>query len=103
MAFERRVAELVINELVVAQGRPFRLVGREIQQAPENEVGLLLIEQAQWDYILKLNYKARHSLGKDLPRTVELRSEEHTSELQSPMYLVCRLLLEKKKKKIHHN
>src|SRR5437879_11094936 len=29
----------------------------------------------------------------------EQRSEEHTSELQSPMYLVCRLLLEKKKKK----
>src|SRR5437762_7085344 len=28
---------------------------------------------------------------------VRLRSEEHTSELQSPMYLVCRLLLEKKK------
>src|SRR5437762_7202792 len=28
-----------------------------------------------------------------------LRSEEHTSELQSPMYLVCRLLLEKKKQK----
>src|SRR5437879_7757997 len=27
---------------------------------------------------------------------VEGRSEEHTSELQSPMYLVCRLLLEKK-------
>src|SRR5437764_5818213 len=30
----------------------------------------------------------------------EPRSEEHTSELQSPMYLVCRLLLEKKKE--HH-
>src|SRR5437879_13755915 len=29
------------------------------------------------------------------------RSEEHTSELQSPMYLVCRLLLEKKKKITH--
>src|SRR5437762_4471605 len=29
------------------------------------------------------------------------RSEEHTSELQSPMYLVCRLLLEKKNKKIN--
>src|SRR5437879_2334871 len=28
------------------------------------------------------------------------RSEEHTSELQSPMYLVCRLLLEKKKNTI---
>src|SRR5437879_8194727 len=30
---------------------------------------------------------------------VWIRSEEHTSELQSPMYLVCRLLLEKKKTK----
>src|SRR5437879_10093171 len=30
------------------------------------------------------------------------RSEEHTSELQSPMYLVCRLLLEKKKKIIQN-
>src|SRR2546425_5191010 len=30
------------------------------------------------------------------------RSEEHTSELQSLAYLVCRLLLEKKKKKITH-
>src|SRR3712207_8984304 len=29
------------------------------------------------------------------------RSEEHTSELQSRQYLVCRLLLEKKKKKIN--
>src|SRR5437764_4012098 len=28
-----------------------------------------------------------------------VRSEEHTSELQSPMYLVCRLLLEKKNKR----
>src|SRR5438876_9235502 len=28
---------------------------------------------------------------------VRLRSEEHTSELQSPVHLVCRLLLEKKK------
>src|SRR5438876_2759405 len=30
------------------------------------------------------------------------RSEEHTSELQSPVHLVCRLLLEKKKKKNNH-
>src|SRR5437879_8966001 len=37
----------------------------------------------------------------NVPRTFSrwfpARSEEHTSELQSPMYLVCRLLLEKKK------
>src|SRR2546429_1454650 len=33
--------------------------------------------------------------------TLPWRSEEHTSELQSRLHLVCRLLLEKKKKKIH--
>src|SRR5437879_543342 len=35
---------------------------------------------------------------------IDFRSEEHTSELQSPMYLVCRLLLEKKKNinKLHN-
>src|SRR5690348_17439507 len=32
-----------------------------------------------------------------VPRRWALRSEEHTSELQSPVHLVCRLLLEKKK------
>src|SRR5258708_25689407 len=35
----------------------------------------------------------------ELERQVTKRSEEHTSELQSPDHLVCRLLLEKKKKK----
>src|SRR5437764_4806216 len=38
-------------------------------------------------------------LAQELEARVDLgRSEEHTSELQSPMYLVCRLLLEKKKR-----
>src|SRR3712207_6951666 len=41
--------------------------------------------------------RQRAGLGLDPDR----RSEEHTSELQSRQYLVCRLLLEKKKKKIH--
>src|SRR2546422_6639150 len=34
----------------------------------------------------------------DLPAAHPVRSEEHTSELQSRLHLVCRLLLEKKKK-----
>src|SRR3712207_7329570 len=33
-----------------------------------------------------------------VPRSIPMRSEEHTSELQSRQYLVCRLLLEKKTK-----
>src|SRR2546425_1548693 len=42
---------------------------------------------------------ARHSKGHRGRHG--LRSEEHTSELQSLAYLVCRLLLEKKKKRIN--
>src|SRR2546422_4177826 len=38
-----------------------------------------------------------------LALTLEVRSEEHTSELQSRLHLVCRLLLEKKKKKQHRS
>src|SRR5436189_4698639 len=37
-------------------------------------------------------------LSRSCRRDRDKRSEEHTSELQSPMYLVCRLLLEKKKR-----
>src|SRR5690348_17848794 len=39
----------------------------------------------------------RVSLGAQTFQPRLLRSEEHTSELQSPVHLVCRLLLEKKK------
>src|SRR2546422_6661213 len=38
----------------------------------------------------------------ELPRPADPRSEEHTSELQSRLHLVCRLLLEKKKKTQRH-
>src|SRR5438876_1991820 len=39
-------------------------------------------------------------IGEDLLDPMgSFRSEEHTSELQSPVHLVCRLLLEKKKKR----
>src|SRR5256885_8682054 len=42
--------------------------------------------------------QARRSARRRGRRVREPRSEEHTSELQSPCNLVCRLLLEKKKK-----
>src|SRR2546425_4441159 len=49
---------------------------------------------AQWE-------EAGHRVASPFPRLAyreTMRSEEHTSELQSLAYLVCRLLLEKKKK-----
>src|SRR3712207_7710146 len=42
-------------------------------------------------------HRPRRPRGRRLPRARLRRSEEHTSELQSRQYLVCRLLLEKKK------
>src|SRR2546425_6713285 len=70
----------------------------------------------RWDYDRRGNPRARRAgderrlgdgnLPEIFPRTFRQalteafrRSEEHTSELQSLAYLVCRLLLEKKKKK----
>src|SRR3712207_5279154 len=49
-------------------------------------------EEAAIDLTMAIEY------GQSIP---QLRSEEHTSELQSRQYLVCRLLLEKKTKKKH--
>src|SRR3989441_7835596 len=51
--------------------------------------------------LAELNYwgQAAWSLGLVQAALGGIRSEEHTSELQSLAYLVCRLLLEKKKKK----
>src|SRR5258708_17961795 len=67
-----------------AQANPRLLV--ELQRLLHQHIissvipGVLLVQQA-----LQLDQQAR------------VRSEEHTSELQSPDHLVCRLLLEKKK------
>src|SRR3712207_8796707 len=62
------------------------------------------------DYLCSYEHRTRSGQGQWNRRVIEfllsetvfvtyLRSEEHTSELQSRQYLVCRLLLEKKKKK----
>src|SRR3712207_7053146 len=54
------------------------------------------LEMAQDDNPRILTGAARH-LVRDIETDAAERSEEHTSELQSRQYLVCRLLLEKKK------
>src|SRR5256884_1858724 len=50
-----------------------------------------ILKAAGMKNALRNSHAVQHILG-------ELRSEEHTSELQSRLHLVCRLLLEKKKK-----
>src|SRR3712207_7338483 len=51
--------------------------------------------EGKWD-VFDVEMLARQSMA--IVGYGEIRSEEHTSELQSRQYLVCRLLLEKKKK-----
>src|SRR5258708_11277530 len=46
---------------------------------------------------MEYNFCSGSTISIQLANVVVLRSEEHTSELQSPDHLVCRLLLEKKK------
>src|SRR5205807_2767539 len=59
-----------------------------------------------WSPLVKSTLEPIHdksSTGQGRSMTYRERSEEHTSELQSPCNLVCRLLLEKKKKKEKEN
>src|SRR5690348_17900578 len=62
----------------------------------------LLVSKAHlpnWRWLLIQKATADNELRFSLS-SYQLRSEEHTSELQSPVHLVCRLLLEKKKNSI---
>src|SRR2546422_6111840 len=55
--------------------------------------------RAEIGYVLARRYWGRGLMTEAARAVVEWRSEEHTSELQSRLHLVCRLLLEKKKKR----
>src|SRR5690606_40068283 len=72
------VVELTADDEVVVQ----RLLGRAAEQNRADDT----------DVVIRRRLEVYHD------QTTPLRSEEHTSELQSRENLVCRLLLEKKKK-----
>src|SRR5256885_10287499 len=70
--------------------RSFQLAARWVDSLEIG--GVIVFSGSPFDIATKLNALQRRSR----------RSEEHTSELQSPCNLVCRLLLEKKKKNRTH-
>src|SRR5256885_9500744 len=55
-----------------------------------------LFRSGEYDYLLRVVVKDTRDYERLLREKLYKRSEEHTSELQSPCNLVCRLLLEKK-------
>src|SRR2546423_9891362 len=66
-----------------------------------NQFRLVTFQQSAAASISHVAFVVRHKHMQHLSRSNSVeRSEEHTSELQSLAYLVCRLLLEKKKKTI---
>src|SRR2546422_6590065 len=82
-----------IDRIEIAKGRQDTRVEEIVQLARKQGVPVRFEDRGQLD---------RLANSKDHQGVVALaaaRSEEHTSELQSRLHLVCRLLLEKKKKK----
>src|SRR5437016_7392481 len=65
--------------------------------APRYGFNLFKSGRAKSVLVMRLCHQQSH-----IPENSIKRSEEHTSELQSLTNLVCRLLLEKKKKKVHY-
>src|SRR3712207_7178150 len=79
---------------------PYTTLFRSVvaSRLPANPIGWLFLALALLEGLYELAYGyAFYGLTVAEPGTWPLRSEEHTSELQSRQYLVCRLLLEKKK------
>src|SRR5437879_8419491 len=78
-----------------------REAGKPYVEALLTEV-MVVLDAARWlidnAYSLLRDELVDHGNLAMKTKAGRIRSEEHTSELQSPMYLVCRLLLEKKKK-----
>src|SRR5690348_17796089 len=70
---------------------PFRITSRGLEIFPRVEVAFA-VPSVRDDYAPRRQPTGIATLDEILGR-----SEEHTSELQSPVHLVCRLLLEKKK------
>src|SRR3712207_8584113 len=72
---------------------PYTTLFRSAEREPRQRLGVA----AGRDEIVEQALHRDEPRGERHARDEEQRSEEHTSELQSRQYLVCRLLLEKKK------
>src|SRR2546427_7488370 len=87
---------------------PYTTLFRSLKHHPKDRAAALalVLSEGRWTHDFPITVQAARQLG--IPVSVNMppiiyelmRSEEHTSELQSQSNLVCRLLLEKKKKPI---
>src|SRR3712207_3264775 len=88
------------DDVVHAYGEREQEVDAELMRALERYILLQIIDDRWREHLHDMDYlrEGIHLRGfAQIDPLVAYRSEEHTSELQSRQYLVCRLLLEKKK------
>src|SRR5690625_4798747 len=85
-------AALFGNVFLTEGGILFIILGVILYLTRNNKISLIILYSGFTTFIYLLVRRYGYHLG-----LIELRSEEHTSELQSRGHLVCRLLLEKKK------
>src|SRR5205814_8625889 len=78
---------------------PYTTLFRSLGPAPDGVKGRLAHWDASRNASGEIELRRFRACGRPQARKRRSRSEEHTSELQSLRHLVCRLLLEKKKKK----
>src|SRR5437763_1776449 len=90
------VVALVSTAILLLIGYPIAYGMARLPQRWQ-AIAMMLVIVPFWTSFLIRIYAWINILQHDGLLNTVLRSEEHTSELQSPMYLVCRLLLEKKK------
>src|SRR5437763_10231654 len=92
-----RTISLLLNPLTVAVFAPFFLIYKTTHDITSaihwSMYSLIFLMLFALFAIIGVKKKLLTDL--DVSKREQRRSEEHTSELQSPMYLVCRLLLEK--------
>src|SRR3712207_6925656 len=74
---------------------PYTTLFRSVTDLPFGEVAFMVERAHRVRREVGIPVGVSWNLG--IPAVADRRSEEHTSELQSRQYLVCRLLLEKKK------
>src|SRR3989442_11014985 len=77
----------------------FRSEGKKVYEI--TDAGRKFLEEHR-DVVDDIFERVRDTVDRALEDVVHHRSEEHTSELQSRPHLVCRLLLEKKKRELLH-
>src|SRR5690348_17659308 len=109
MAREKQYVLVVEDEAKLRRLIELQLVedGFLVHAAPDAETALEYFRKEPFDLVVTdfklpgmtgLEFlQATRTINANIP-VIMMRSEEHTSELQSPVHLVCRLLLEKKKK-----